>query len=139
MLTQEVGHELVVYDERTHEAHRLNRTAALVWRLADGRRSVAELASLVHAAIGVPEDEEFVRLALAELDLVGLLAQPLSETSGLISRRHLFQVAAYLLPVVASIVAPTPAMAQSPCTFLPNPQSVTLERHHVAAGSSRRG
>ena len=28
LLTQRVGDELVIYDERTHEAHRLNRTAA---------------------------------------------------------------------------------------------------------------
>jgi Coenzyme PQQ synthesis protein D (PqqD) len=45
LLTQRVGDELVIYDERTHEAHRLNRTAAAVWEQADGVRTVPELAS----------------------------------------------------------------------------------------------
>ena len=55
LLAQPVGKELVVYDKQTHTAHRLNQTAALVWRLADGRRTTAELARLLHDAADAPQ------------------------------------------------------------------------------------
>lgn len=116
VIVQDVGDEVVVYDERTSAAHHLNKTAALVWKLADGRRPVGEIAAALNRALDVPNDEDFVHLALAELDKAGLLARPLP-TGELITRRQLFGVAAALLPLVASIVAPTPAMAQT----LPGP------------------
>lgn len=112
VIVQDVGDEVVVYDERTSAAHHLNKTAALVWRLADGRRPVSEIAAALNRALDVPNDEDFVHLALAELDKAGLLARPLP-TGELITRRQLFGVAAALLPLVASIVAPTPATAQT--------------------------
>jgi hypothetical protein len=111
VLAQDVGDEVVVYDEQTHQAHHLNRTASLVWRLANGRRSVGEMANVLHKVLDVPDDEDFVRLGLAELDKAGLLAHPLPAAGQPISRRELFGVAAALLPLVVSIVAPTPAMA----------------------------
>ena len=54
LLTQRVGDELVIYDERTHAAHRLNPTAALVWRLADGERSVTDSASNLRESLWRP-------------------------------------------------------------------------------------
>jgi hypothetical protein len=128
LLTQRVGDELVVYDERTHEAHRLNRTAAEVWEQADGARTVPELASSLRqslaaeggAAVGDQESEELVRLALDNLDRAGLLVRGLPAINEPMSRRQMLVVAAALLPVVASIVAPTPAMAQS---FFPSSSS----------------
>ena len=131
ILTQRVGEELVIYDERTHDAHRLNGTAAQVWEMADGVRTVPELATALrtnlatgdHATLETEESETLVRLALEELDRAGLLVQaippiaiaPINES---MTRRQMLVVAAALLPVVASIVAPTPAMAQS---FFPPP------------------
>ncbi len=47
LLVQEVGDELVVYDQKRHVAHSLNRTAALVWQNCDGQRTVADLAALL--------------------------------------------------------------------------------------------
>ena len=55
VLTQAVGNELVLYDERTNEAHRLNPTAAFVWRSADGARSVPELAARFRASLATPD------------------------------------------------------------------------------------
>ena len=128
LLTQRVGDELVVYDERTHEAHRLNRTAAEVWEHADGARTVPELASSLreslaaegNAAVGDQESEELVRLALEDLGRAGLLVRGLPSINEPMSRRQMLVVAAALVPVVASIVAPTPAMAQS---FFPSSSS----------------
>lgn len=121
LLTQRVGDELVVYDEQTHEAHRLNRTAAEVWEQADGARTVPELASSLRQSlaaeggteVGDQESEELVRLALDNLDRAGLLVRGLPAINEPMSRRQMFVVAAALVPVVASIVAPTPAQAQT--------------------------
>ena len=121
LLTQRVGDELVIYDERTHEAHRLNRTAAQVWEGADGARSVTELARDLRTAlvsdglepIGPDDSEALVRLALDDLNRAGLLVEGLPKISEPMSRRQMLVVAAALVPVVASILAPTPAMAQS--------------------------
>ena len=138
VLTQPVGNELVIYDERTHDAHHLSPTAAQVWRLADGERDVPDLASALRESIDQsPEydaatlDEadslELVRLALVELDRAGLLARALPDLAVLgepISRRRMLGVTRALLPVVASLVAPTPAMALSCSATLNGPFNV---------------
>src|SRR5262245_5607588 len=88
LLAQTVGDELVIYDERTHEAHRLSATAALVWRLADGRRTIDEIARRLRGSIdelasgsgGTADDEtseQIVEHAIAELSRAGLLASDL--------------------------------------------------------------
>ena len=112
----EVADEIVVYDRMSDRAHRLNPTAAAVWRRCDGETSFADLAADVEQEIGQPVDDEVVSLALQELDEAGLLSGDLDE--GLARRDALKRIgavgaAAMVLPVVTSIVAPTPAMAQS--------------------------
>jgi hypothetical protein len=116
ILTQHVGDELVIYDERTHKAHRLNVTAAHVWETADGVRTVPELADHLRAtlsasgrAIEPDESEELVRLALEDLNRAGLLRQGLPSMTDAMTRRQMMVITAALLPVVASILAPTPA------------------------------
>ena len=44
VLVRELTGELLVYEQREHRAHCLNRTAAAVFRNADGTRTVADLA-----------------------------------------------------------------------------------------------
>jgi len=116
LLIRELPDELVVYDQEQHRAHCLNRTAALVFRHADGTRTAAELARLPGA------DREVVALALEQLVAAGLLETSAAEadlaTAG-ISRRDVARrvglAAAILLPAVVSIVAPTPAEAAATC------------------------
>src|SRR6476659_4984635 len=43
IITKEVDSELLVYDVTRDQAHCLNETAAAVWRLCDGRTSVAAI------------------------------------------------------------------------------------------------
>jgi hypothetical protein len=123
LLAQEVGQELVVYDQQTHTAHRLNRTAAMVWRLADGKRSVGDIASIVHDTVDLPGDEEaeeLVRVALKELDGTGLLVRGLTKADEPISRRRMLVMAAALVPVVTSIAVPAEAGVCTPlrpCTL----------------------
>lgn len=130
VLAQTVGDELVIYDEQTHEAHHLSRTAAVVWRLADGQRSAAAIAAELRAPgsaigpisadLGETASEEIVAHALDELGRAGLLVRPFASLGEPMSRREMIGVTAALVPVVLSIVAPSPAMAQSvPITPLP--------------------
>jgi hypothetical protein len=117
LLIRELPDELLVYDQEQHRAHCLNRTAALVFRHADGTRTAADLARLPGA------DDEVVRLALDQLTGAGLLEVQASdadaELSAGMSRREVARrvgiAAAILLPAVASIVAPTPAEAAATC------------------------
>lgn len=44
---KETGTDLVVYDARQRRAHRLNKTAATVFRHSDGTRAVQEIALLL--------------------------------------------------------------------------------------------
>lgn len=118
LLVQEVGDELVVYDQKRHRAHRLNATAARIWRRCDGRTGVAELAATLEEA-GLPTKEDLVWLALDRLEKADLLREPVVRPEGAreISRRKVLQRLglaglAFLLPAVTSITAPVPAMAQ---------------------------
>ncbi len=117
---QEAGEELLVFDTANDEAHVLNRPAAFVWQHADGTRTVAEIAQDMTREFGAPADTQVVWYALAQLHKKHLLETdaraPL--TAQTLTRRQFLQRAAagaVLLAVVTSIVAPTPAHAQSGC------------------------
>jgi hypothetical protein len=104
LLAQPVGDDVVIYDERTQTAHRLNKTAALVWQFADGRRTVPDLTKLLHDAVGAPEEDDNVVLtAISELDRVGLLTRALSAPGEPISRRAALTIAASVVPIITTI------------------------------------
>lgn len=121
LIVQEMGDETIIYDEQRDHIHRLNRTAALVWRHCDGQRTVADLVSVLRNELASTVDEEMVWLALDRLDKEHLLQEPLVRPASVmqITRRQMLRKAALvggatlLLPVVQSMVAPTPAMAMS--------------------------
>jgi hypothetical protein len=120
LLVHELTDEVLVYDLKSHKAHCLNKTAALVWNRCDGQSSVSEIARLLEEKLETELDENVVRLALQQLDrahLLGETAPRLGETSP-VSRRQLMRTlgwsAAAALPLVTSILAPT-AQAQASC------------------------
>lgn len=111
VLVTELEGELVLYDERGARAHRLNRTAATVWQLADGTRTIADLAARVAEDLGGEPDEQLIELSLAKLEEVELL-----ETTPTLARRDMLRkvaVTAALAPAIWSIAAPTPVQARS--------------------------
>ena len=136
LLTQEVGDELVVYDELSHEAHQLNRTAALVWRLADGQRPIAELATAVGETLEIEGSETLVHLSLEELDKAGLLAQPVPFGNEAITRREMLTFAAALLPVAATIVTPSPHKIGTPIIITPVSSSSSSSTTTAPSSSS---
>lgn len=122
LVTTELADEVVLYDTTTNQLHSLNPTAAFVWQRCDGRTPVADIAHQFGPAFGVEQAEDLVWSALDQLAdqglLVGETARP--EWVAGISRRDLMKRAAVtalvLVPLVRSLVAPTPAAAQSPGT-----------------------
>ncbi len=109
--------ELLVYERGEHRAHCLNRTAAIVFESADGTRSVADIARLLAPEADPAESEPVVEEALARLREAGLL-EGRGPAGGWSRREWVRQVgagAALLLPVVASILVPTPAEAAATC------------------------
>ena len=113
----EAGNELVIYDLTRFKAHRLNPTAATIWRACDGTRSVTDLAAMVSAQSQTEVGEEVVGYALKRLQTAKLLDGPAIDVGAMLSRRDVMALegatAVIMLPVVASIVVPTPAEAQS--------------------------
>jgi hypothetical protein len=122
-----VGDELVIYDKSRDRAHQLNPVAALVWRHCDGRRTIADITSLLQATFG-SLDESAAWLALRQLDRAGLLTEPLvvPERYRKLNRRDALRSiatagaiamgAAAAVSLVTSMTAPTPAYAASCAT-----------------------
>jgi len=119
LVVKEMPDEVLVYDLTRDKAHCLNRTAALVWSYCDGRTSVAKIAGRLGKELNSNVDERVVWLALNQLSKNHLLEEsivPPALMAG-INRRELIRAlgvaAVVAVPVVTSIVAPTPAQAQS--------------------------
>jgi hypothetical protein len=130
LLLESLPAELLVYDQRVHQAHCLNASAAAVFRCADGTRTVAEIAHAASDELQAPVDEDVAWAALEELDKHGLLDTPLPLTPDGAGRRRVLAVsaAAVLAPLVIAIAAPTPAYAQSvlPTTGVNPPPASTV-------------
>jgi hypothetical protein len=121
ILSEKLVAETMVYDKINHRAHVLNQTVALVWESADGRKSVDEIAEVLHRELGLPADRNVVLLALQELSESGLLEEPVQPEAApeKLTRRQVAQrltlagASLALVPLVTSVLAPTPAMAAS--------------------------
>ncbi len=121
LLIEEVAGELVVYDCQSQQAHRLNATAAFVWRHCDGQHSIAELVELVATEFTAAASDAAVRLAIELLQQAGLLenTQPQPADAFDTSRRKALQklsltgALTVIAPIVATLAAPTPAQAGS--------------------------
>ena len=118
IIARPVGNEVVVYDSETHTAHCLNRTAAIVLRVANGENSVAAIAQILGLETGTAADENVVWVTLerlAEAKLIESEPSPPVSTSRRLALRRVGLGAAALAPIVASLVVPTPAEAAATC------------------------
>jgi hypothetical protein len=119
LIVKEMPDEVLIYDLVRDKAHCLNRTAALVFNYCDGHTSAATMTGRLERELNVPVDEGVVWLALNQLSKNHLLEEnivPPTLMAG-INRRQMIRAmgvaAAVAVPLVTSIVAPTPAQAQS--------------------------
>ncbi len=111
LTVRDLPDETLVFDHARNKAHCLNRTVALVWRHCDGKTSVAELAWMLNAELGIPAEESVVGLALEQLGSRHLLEQPVEPLAGFarLSRRDVLKklaLAAVAMPLVMTITAP---------------------------------
>lgn len=134
LITKDAEGELLIYDRINDRAHCLNSTAAIVWRLCDGKRSVTDIADCLKRAdlnvfIDKSEAREVVALAVQRLMRARLLVRPSGEDAHgsatmipklrRMKRRDAIKRiglgAAIALPTVMSLTAPTPAEASVSC------------------------
>jgi coenzyme PQQ synthesis protein D (PqqD) len=123
LVVQEISGELVVYDQKRHRAHHLNRTAALIWQSCNGHTTVAQLTKLLAEEAEAAVDEKLVWEALDRLGRAHLLQErvPRPADAAKMSRRRALGTIgraagiAILVPAVTSIVAPLPLRASGIC------------------------
>ena len=126
LVITELGEETLVYDQKTHQAHCLNSTAAIVWRLCDGRQSVPQIVAALEKSTGQKAAEDVVWLALKQLDGCELLDRSSIEIpkKATVSRREVLRkagiAAAITLPLISSVVAPDVAEAAT-CLHISTP------------------
>jgi len=109
LVVEEVGEELLVYDETNENAHSLGVAAARVWRACDGESSAKALSTELNM------DPETVSRALEELEECNLLDNGTALT-GMTRREAALKgakvgAAAASAPLIYSILAPVPALA----------------------------
>ena len=112
---EEAGGEMLVYNLERHRVHCLNDTAVRIWKLCTGRRTVNQITAELPLALHPRSRELVVRNAIGQLARLGLIEA--KEDAPNISRRELAKrigigaAAAVALPLVTTILAPTPAYA----------------------------
>src|SRR5215472_359107 len=115
--TERLLDELMVYDLERKKAHCLNSSAAQIFLLADGSRSVAALSAELSGS-DAELDADAVRFCLDQLERENLLetsAPDAHRTASAATRRDLLKRfgTAALVPAIMSISLPRPAAAQS--------------------------
>lgn len=118
LVIQELPDELLVYDQQRDMAHCLNRSAALIWKRCDGNTSVEEISRDVAKELQTKVDERAVWFAISQFAKDHLLESEMKVPAGMLqgmSRRQMVRTlglaAVVAVPLVTSIVAPTPAQA----------------------------
>ena len=126
LVINELPEEVVIYDRESHKAHCLNKTAALVWRRCDGRTTPARIAQSVGRDLQTHVSEDLVWYALEQLAKDDLLTEKVvpraaavatayATAGARLSRRELVRrlglAAVVALPLITTIVAPTPVEA----------------------------
>jgi len=122
LIIQEVDGEILIYDQNTNKAHCLNQTAAKVWKYCDGETTLAEACEALTCDLDTPVDEKLVWYAVDQFSKDNLLEQSVAPPAFIIAgmnRRQMVRTlglaAIIAVPLVTSIVAPTPAQAAT-CT-----------------------
>lgn len=121
IVVQEFGSEILVYDLKTDKAYNLNESSALIWQLCDGETTIEEIADAASRRMKTLVGEDFIRLAVEQLNKDGLLeikgyaATPFEATTRREMIRRIGLASLIALPVISSLVAPTAAHAQSNC------------------------
>jgi Coenzyme PQQ synthesis protein D (PqqD) len=114
LIVEELGAELMIYDQKRNQAFCLNQKAALVFQYCDGKTTVAGIAARLAQTLDEPVDEKVVQFALQSLSQDGLL-EPLDFpqiVAASMTRREVMRKigvrAAVALPLVTTLLVATP-------------------------------
>lgn len=122
LVIQEMPDEVLVYDLDANKAHCLNETAAFVWKSCDGNNSVADIVREFEANAGGRVSEDFVWLAIDQLQEKGLMEKNVEPRFAGQSRRDVLKkiglATVVALPVIASLVTPQSALAAASCACI---------------------
>lgn len=125
LIVEELQDEVLLYDRRSDKVHCLNSAAASVWRLCDGKRTIAEMAKrLPSEGLKSPTDEQVVLITLDRLSRLGLLVEPYKGRAAVpvMTRRRMIRnlglSAAAAVPLIMSMAAPTTAQGAYGCIGL---------------------
>lgn len=142
IVVEELGEELLVYDEDSDQAYCLSKTANVVWRRCDGRTAVSEIVALTRAQLDLPQSaDDAVLLILGQLHKANLMRGPLPrslELNGGPGRDRKapavpLAVVPLLEPAASSVVARLPIIA------LPSEQFSVADRPLAAREGPRTG
>jgi hypothetical protein len=118
LIIQEVDSEILIYDQDTDKAHCLNQTAAKIWKYCDGETTLSDACSALSRELETAVDEKLVWYAVDQFSKDNLLEQQITPPAFIIAgmnRRQMVRTlglaAIVAVPLVTSIVAPTPAQA----------------------------
>ena len=120
VIAEELSGECVIYDSRQKKAHHLNPTLTWIWRRCDGSNSIDAMAAAFENHFDTQNGMEIVLSGLDQLQSCQLLETPITipcltaDEKNSVSRRAVVMATSILMPAVISILAPTPASAQSP-------------------------
>lgn len=113
LLIEDQDEGVVVYDRRNDTAHWLDAAAASVWRMANGQRTIAELAAVCCLS------ESAVSDVLLRLDGLELMQEKADDG---VSRRAVLRrmakiggTAAIVGPIISTIVVPNALATSSVC------------------------
>lgn len=120
LVIQEMPDEVLVYDLDSNKAHCLNQSAAFIWKSCDGAKSVPDIVREFESNGRGKVTEDFVWLAIDQLNENGLLAGDIAPRFAGQSRRQVLKTiglaSLVALPVIASLVAPQNAMGAVSCS-----------------------
>ena len=118
LIIQEVDGEVLIYDQVSNKAHCLNQTAAKVWKYCDGETTLADACSALSRDLETPVNEKLIWYAVDQFSKDKLLEQGIAPPAFMIpgmNRRQMVRTlglaAIVAVPLVTTIVAPTPAQA----------------------------
>ncbi len=121
LVIQEADAETLVFDLTSNQASCLNISSSLVWKNCNGDNDIGEIAETVGKQTGEKVSDDLVWLALDQLSRKDLLKDklPASQLLNGIDRRTFAKrvglASMIALPVVASLIAPPAAYANSLC------------------------
>lgn len=118
LIVKEVDGEILIYDRERNKAHCLNPTAAKIWKHCDGETTLSDACKALARDLNTPVEASLVEYAVEQFSTDNLLeaesAMPAFMIPGL-NRRQMVRTlglgAIVAVPLVTSILAPTPAQA----------------------------